>query len=82
MADTNWASGNLTPTGAQVNTAASVVQTIYGGGSLYGYMIRNTLGTSLFEIEGSTGKTYIKGNVGIGTTGPGNCSNYPKRQRP
>jgi len=67
---TSWYLGLLdSPTGAQILTTRATVYNVYDGAN-QGFMIRNTANTSLFEIEGDTGKTYIKGNVGIGTTNP------------
>ena len=58
--DTNWSIGSEdAPSGAQLNTASAVVQTIYNTAG-YGYMIRNTSNTSLFEVGGD-GKAYLAG---------------------
>ena len=67
--DTNWKMGNyLTPTGAGIVTLAATVIDVFGGASGYGFMVRNTNNTSLFEIEGSTGVARLSGNLGLGVT--------------
>lgn len=68
--DTNWSLGYGGTLGGTLVNTAGVVQTIYGGAGAFGYMIKNSSGTSLFEIQGSTGTTYLAGNVGIGTPTP------------
>ncbi len=44
-----------------------LVNQVYGAAG-YGYELKNSVGTSLFEVAGDTGNSYLKGNVGIGTT--------------
>ncbi|MCF7843688.1 DUF5011 domain-containing protein [Candidatus Gracilibacteria bacterium] len=67
--DTNWSLGYNVLGGGNLVTGAGVSQTIFNG-SGYGYLIKNTSGTPLFEIQGSDGKAIFTGNVGIGTTNP------------
>jgi hypothetical protein len=63
--DTNWSMGTLlTPTGATVVTAAATVIDVYGGGgSTYGFMVRNTSNTPLLQIAGSTGAATFSSTV-------------------
>lgn len=66
-ADANWKTGyEVSPSNAQLVTGAAVVHDVYGGAANYGFMVRKTGSTSLFEIQGSDGKAYFGGNVGIG----------------
>jgi hypothetical protein len=63
--DGNWKMGNyLTPTGATVVTAAATVIDVYGGGgSIYGFMVRNTLNSPLLQIAGNTGAATFSSSV-------------------
>ena len=67
-ADGNWKMGNyLTPTGATVVTEAATVIDVYGGGgSTYGFMVRNTLNSPLLQIAGNTGAATFSGKIGVG----------------
>ncbi|TSD04966.1 MAG: YapH protein [Parcubacteria group bacterium Greene0714_7] len=67
--DTNWSLHyNSSPGGGIVSTAG-LIETVFNGAG-YGHILKNTSGTSLFEVQGSDGKAYFAGNVGIGTTTP------------
>jgi hypothetical protein len=69
--DGAWKIGReATPSGAQLATTAAAVLTVQSNAN-EGLMVRNAAGTSLFELQGSDGKAYFKGNVGIGTASPG-----------
>ena len=58
--DTNWSTGvELSPVGALLNTGAAIVNKVYGGSASYGFMVRSSANTSLFEIQGSDGKVYF-----------------------
>lgn len=66
--DSNWQLGyeSGSPSSSFFGFTAAILQTVYGDDPNYGYIIENTQGNSVFEIEGQTGKTYLAGNVGIG----------------
>jgi hypothetical protein len=67
--DTNWSLHyNSSPGGGLVSTAG-LIETVFNGAG-YGHILKNTSGTSLFEVQGSDGKAYFAGYVGIGDSSP------------
>lgn len=61
--DTIWRLGyEGTPAGAQVITGSAVMLDVYNGAA-QGFGIRDYTGTSLVEVQGSTGSVFAKGKL-------------------